>query len=120
MKVSSARLERAVQVRDAALRVLRHTGYDFTIADTEKGYCHRTRKAKVDGLIIMWSRPGHQQLIDIWVDKKVFSIRWNDAETPSLIAFRPGDWEAILMRFDISQILESVECSTELRKWLIY
>jgi len=119
MKVSTQRLTRALQLRNAALRVLSSTGYDITIADFEKGYCHRSKQAKVHGLTIMCSRPDRQWLLDIWTNKKVFSIRWNNGVTPYVVAFRPGDWETILVRLDIAQTLDSVECSTTLKNWLI-
>src|ERR1700730_11930631 len=50
MKVSKARLEKALQLRDAAVRILTRIGYDAIIADSERGYCHRTIQAKINDL----------------------------------------------------------------------
>lgn len=119
MKVSNARLREALQLRDAALRILSRVGYDITVADSERGYCHHNRQAKIKDLTIMCGRPERKQLLDIWQGKKVFSISWSDVLTPYVVAFDPGTWKRTLTRADIELTLESIECSAELKKWLI-
>jgi len=115
MKVSSARLERALQLRDAAVRVLNHIGYDV-IAGSEGGYCHYTRQAKLNDLTILYSRRRH--LIDVWQGEKVFSITWIAAEGPNVRAFRSGNWERVLLNTDAELTWTSVKCSPELKRWL--
>jgi hypothetical protein len=119
MKVSNARLREALQLRDAALRILNRVGYDITVADSERGYCHHNSQVKINDLTIMCSRPARAQLLDVWQGKKVFSISWNDGLTPYVVAFRPGTWMRTLTRADIKLTLESIECSAELKRWLI-
>jgi hypothetical protein len=53
MKVSNTRLRDALQLRNAALRILNRVGDDITVADSERGYCHRTRQVKIKDLTIM-------------------------------------------------------------------
>jgi hypothetical protein len=119
MKVSNARLREALQLRDAALRILNRVGYDITIADSGRGYCNHHRQAKINDLAITCSRPGREQLLDIWQGKKVFSISWTDGLTPYVVAFFPGPWKGSLTRADVKFTLEAIECSAELKKWLI-
>lgn len=119
MKVSNARLREALQLRDAALRILNRVGCDITIADSGRGYCNHNRQAKINDLTIMCSRLGRGQLLDIWQGKKVFSISWNDGLPPYVVAFRPGTWKRSLTQADVKFTLEALECSAELKKWLI-
>jgi hypothetical protein len=119
MKVSEARLREALQLRDAALRILNRIGRDVTVADSERGYCHHVRQVKINDLTIMCSRPERGQLLDIWQGKKVFSISWNATSRPYLVAFCVGSWKRTLTRADIRLTLESIECSAALKKWLI-
>jgi hypothetical protein len=119
MKVSKDRLREALQLRDAALRILNRVGHNITVANSERGYCHHSRQVKINDLTIMFSRPGREQLLDVWQGKKVFSISWNDGSTPYVVAFRPGTWKRCLTRADVKFTLEAIECSAELKKWLI-
>lgn len=119
MKVSKARLIEALQLRDAALRILNCVGYDLTIPDRQGRYFHNNRQAKINGLTIMSGRFGCGQLLDVWQGNKVFSITWNDGFAPYVVAFRPGTWKGSLARADLKFALESVECSAELKKWLV-
>jgi hypothetical protein len=118
MKVSSARLERAIELRDAALRILARIGYDAIIADSERGYCHRTKQAKINELTILYSRPEHGNSIDLWKGRKVFSIAWRGNRIPYVMAFRSGDWERALLCADAELTWTSVKCSAELKSWL--
>jgi hypothetical protein len=113
MKVSKARLTEALQLRDAALRLLNLVGHDITVADSERGYCHHNRQVKIDDLTIMCSRPGRGQLLDIWQGKKVFSISWTDGLPAYVVAFRPGTWKRSLARADVKFTLEAIECSAD-------
>jgi hypothetical protein len=90
MKISIARLNEAKQLRDAALRLLNGDGLDTIIGD--RGTRHRTRQIEVDGLSIMHSRPGGEQLLDIWQGPKVFSVAWDATGTLTVVAFRSGAW----------------------------
>jgi hypothetical protein len=94
MKVSKARLDEALELRDAALRILGRTGLDTIFADRNRR--HHTRQIEMNGLTIMHSRPARQQLLDIWQARKVFSVAWDATETLTVVAFRPGDWQDIL------------------------
>jgi hypothetical protein len=114
----NARLMEALELRDAALRILNHVGYDMTIADS-RGYCNHNRQAEINDLTIMCSRFGRWQLLDIWQGKKVFSITWTDGLPTYVVAFRPGTWKGSLSRADVKFTLEAIECSAELKKWLI-
>jgi hypothetical protein len=119
MKVSKARLREALQLRDAALRILNRVGYDITFADSGRGYCNHNRQAKINDLTIMCSRLGRGQLLDIWQGKKVFSISWTDGLPTYVVAFRPGTWKRSVARADVKFTLEDLECSAGLKKWLI-
>jgi hypothetical protein len=120
MKVSIARLRDALQLRNAALRILNRVGDDITVADSERGYCHHIRQVKIEDLTIMCSRPERkQQLLDIWQGKKVFSIWWSDGLTPYVVAFHPGTWKRTLTRADLELTCDSIKCSDELKKWLL-
>lgn len=118
MKVSNARLERAIELRDAALRILTHIGHDAIIADSERGYCHHTKQAKINELTILYSRPEHEHSIDVWKGRKVFSIAWRGNRIPYVVAFRSGDWERALLCGDAALTWKSVQCSAELKSWL--
>jgi hypothetical protein len=50
---------------------------------------------------MLFSRPGGEQLLDIWQGRKVFSISWNDFGPPYVVAFRPGSWQRLLFEADI-------------------
>jgi hypothetical protein len=100
MKVSRIRLEIALQLRDTACRILQHIGTVATIASS-RGDCHESREAKVKDLIILCSHHDGEQLLDIWQRRKVFSISWNNSDTPHVVAFRPGAWQKRLFEADI-------------------
>jgi hypothetical protein len=117
MKVSRARLERAEQLRDAALRILARAGHEVVISDEERGFCPRTIQVKVNGLTILRSWHEREQLLDVWQFRKVFSIAWTGTRT-YLVTFRPGTWENILLGADAELTWASVRCSFELKRWL--
>jgi hypothetical protein len=123
MKASKNRLENAIQLRDAALRILSRIGRNTFVANREGGHRHQVKQAKINGLTIMCSWVGHEQLLDIWKDGKVFSIAWNETRTPylvDLVAFRPGNWQGFLLRADVEFTLASIECSPVLKRWLTH
>jgi hypothetical protein len=99
MKVSKTRLETALQLRDMACRILKHIGAVTTIGNS-RGDCAESREAKINDLIILCSRTGGEDLLDIWQGIKVFSISWNDSG-PYVVAFRPGTWQRLLVEADI-------------------
>jgi hypothetical protein len=94
MKVSKARLDEALQLRDAALRILGRTGLDTILADRDRR--HHIRQVDMNGLTIMHSHPFGEQLLDIWQGRKVFSVAWDATGTLTVVAFRPGDWQNLL------------------------
>lgn len=118
MKVSNARLKKAIELRDAAVRILNRMGNEAIIADSERGYCHRTIQAKINDLAILYSRPEHGHLLDIWRGRKVFSIAWTATRTPYVVAFRTGEWERTLLQADAKLTWASIRCSFELKSWL--
>jgi hypothetical protein len=118
MKVSKARPEKALELRDAAMRILTRTGRNAIIADSERGYCHHVKRAKIDDLTVMYSSPEGEHTLDVWQGTKVFSIAWRGTRTPYVARFCPGDWERILREKDVELTLSSVQCSIDLKSWL--
>jgi hypothetical protein len=94
MKVSTARLNQARELRDAALSVLDHGGLDTILADRGKRY--RTQQIEVGDLSVMLSRPAGEYLLDIWQGKKVFSVAWDMTGSLTVIALRAGGWQSTL------------------------
>jgi hypothetical protein len=99
MKVSKRRLETALQVRDTACRILTRIGTVTTI-DNARGNRYRCREVRIGDLLILWSRPSDEQMIDIWTGRKVFSISWPHSGRPHVVAFRPGSWLGLLFSAD--------------------
>jgi hypothetical protein len=94
VKISRARLDEAQELRATALRILDRSGLDTILYDPQKR--HHTRQAEIGGLTIMHSSPQGEQLLDIWQDRKVFSIAWDATGAIQVVSFRPGNWREIL------------------------
>jgi hypothetical protein len=114
------RKQTALNIRDAALRMLREQGKWASMRDGAK-----TLNAEYQGIRIShWSQfqrgpwlenppepllyraaalglgPPLQPLengLDIWASKKVFSIEWGNDGAVNIISFRRGAWEDVLL-----------------------
>ncbi|WP_194473527.1 hypothetical protein [Bradyrhizobium sp. CCBAU 51753] len=116
----SKRRTTAIDLRDAALRILDRVGREDVFARAEANYRFRhTKYAIFSGLVIAWRRHRHTQFIDIWEQEEtVFSIAWDGIHIPRLAAFQAGGWQKLVAKTDIELILDSVKCSAELKRWL--
>ena len=96
-KPATPRVLRAVELRDAALKVIRAIGIDgggpIGIEAESLGIKIAARK---------WPPKLHHQLLtyglDVWTPKaKVLNINWDDDGRIVLITFKRGEWEARLL-----------------------
>jgi hypothetical protein len=115
----SAKLARALALRDAAITVVRHIGVWETIpvrgARDMKFLC-----ARIGSLQISYRTPFQQMPqaanavkyraaqhsltvprslpygLDVWANKKVLNVEWDDQGNVALVSLRPGAWEAEL------------------------
>ena len=120
--------ERAIQLRDAALRIVQRQGALqpvnisglslLTYRDGKFSIAYRTpmrqppKKAGPSAREIERYAPYtaallHQQSgrnlpygLDIWCGGKVLSIEWADNGTVALISYKPGEWEGRLLTID--------------------
>lgn len=98
MKVSRSRMEESLELRNAACSILERFGANIMIPDSS-GNCHRCKVVKINGLEIMRSRPfGGEWQLDVWRDRKVFSISWTDFGPLYVAAFSSGDWPGLLSK----------------------
>jgi hypothetical protein len=115
----STKLARALLSRDAALAVLRRMGVWETIA-VRGARDMKFLSARIGSLQISYRTPfqGMPQAadalkyraaqhdltvpqnlpygLDVWANKKVLNIEWDDQGNVALVSLRPGAWEAEL------------------------
>lgn len=93
MRVSQARMNEVVRIRDAALKIIGDRGMDG-ISATVRGTCrHAYKKAEHNGLEISLS-PFYGQTLDIWDGRKVLSVAWDVTGALTVVGFHPGPWQA--------------------------
>jgi len=122
---NSARLARALVLREAALAVVERTGVWESVGVTSGAARGsggmKLLSARMDGLHILYRTP-FQRIpqaddalkyraaqvglkvpkhlpygLDVWAPKKVMNIGWDDQGNVALVSLRPGDWESQLM-----------------------
>lgn len=94
MKVSSARLNEARELRDIALAMLDRDGSNVVLVSRDMQI--KTRQVVVGDLKITQSAPMGTQILDVYHGRKVFSLNWNDVDAIDVVAFRPGEWRQLL------------------------
>jgi hypothetical protein len=114
----SAKLARALALREAALSIIRRAG----VWESAKVGSHEVKllSAQLGGIHISYRTPFQQipqagealkyraaQLglktpknlpygLDVWAPKKVMNIEWDDQGNVALVSLRPGAWETEL------------------------
>jgi hypothetical protein len=98
MNISAARLAEAIELRDIAVRLVMAHGVPRLVT-TATGDCrHALNIAEIADLTIAYGNPSHsgEQRLDVWQQRKVFSIGWDRTGYVHVIAFNSGSWRDTL------------------------
>jgi hypothetical protein len=110
-KTRKRRIVEALEIKASALRIIEAQGTLMRVSEIDLLH------AKWKGLDIMYTPnvpddppelieraqrsgiaipPITSHLLDIWQDRKVFSIGWNDTGLVEIVRFQRGEWESLL------------------------
>jgi hypothetical protein len=93
MIASARRKARAIELRDLALKVIQREGKDGVISRIP------VKSVRLEDLEMMYiPQVQGEALLDVWTDKKVFSIRWDKTGRTDIVNYKPGFWETALAK----------------------
>ena len=88
MRVSQARLNEVIRIRDAALKIIGDHGISFI----RPGFPCPIKEAERNGLKISLM-PVYGRTLDIWDDRrKVLNVAWDITGAVTVVGFHPGPW----------------------------